>query len=77
MFAVLVVVHYFGVTLSNVLNYDSYPEGSRAQQMAVPRAVRGVLFGAVYAWYYLVRKRTRNGFTSQQPAAEDLNPQTD
>ena len=60
-FAVLVMLHYFGVTLTNLLNYDSFPTDSRAYQMAWPRRIRGVLFGSLYGWYYLVRKKTRNG----------------
>lgn len=64
-FAVLVVIHYFGVTLSNIWNYDSFPVDSRAYQMAVPRMVRGVLFGSFYAWYFLLRRKTKEGFESQ------------
>lgn len=63
-FGVLVMLHYFGVTLTNVLNYGDFPVDSRAHEMAVPRMIRGVLFGAFYAWYYLLRKKTRDGFES-------------
>jgi len=61
-FATLVMLHYFGVTLSNLVNQGNFPDGSRAAQMAVPRMIRGVLFGGVYAWYYLLRPKTRQGF---------------
>lgn len=61
-FAIFVMLHYFGVTLANLISYDSYPLDTRAYQMAIPRMIRGVLFGSCYGWYYIIRKRTRNGF---------------
>jgi hypothetical protein len=67
-FAILVMLHYFGVSLANILNYSSYPEDTRAFQMAIPRIIRGVLFASFYGWYYFLRKKTRNGFTDYQGA---------
>ena len=61
-FAILVMLHYCGVTFANVLKFDSYPTDSRAYQMAIPRMIRGVLFGSFYGWYFLLRKKTREGF---------------
>jgi hypothetical protein len=62
LFALLVVVHYYGLTISNAVNFSEFPEGSRAHRMALARAIRGVVFGTVYAWYYLLRKGTRAAF---------------
>ena len=64
MFAILVMIHYFGITATNLWNYDSFPAGSRAHEMAIPRMIRGALFGSVYCWYYLLRTKTREGFES-------------
>jgi hypothetical protein len=36
--------------------------------MAIPRMIRGVLFGSFYGWYYLIRRKTRAGFGTDQPA---------
>ncbi|XZE36075.1 hypothetical protein SH501x_001629 [Pirellulaceae bacterium SH501] len=74
-FGLLVAVSYLGLALSNALNFRDFPEGSRAAQMAVSRMIRGVLFAAVYVWYYWLRDSTVNGFSSQgtvdAPAATD------
>lgn len=61
-FAILVILYYLGVSYTNFSNRDNYPEGSHAAKMTTPRAVRGVLFAGVFAWYYLVRSRTREQF---------------
>ncbi len=61
-FALAVIVHYLGISIGNILNYDSYPADSRAYQMAIPRVVRGILFAGVYCWYFLLRKKTRDAF---------------
>lgn len=63
-FAICVMLHYLGVTVSNIFSYDTYPIGSRAHQMAMARMIRGVLFASVYCWYYLLRKKTREGFST-------------
>jgi hypothetical protein len=65
-FAILVILHYLGLTLTNAWNFDEFPVGSRAKQMAVSRMVRGVLFAGVYAWYYLIRRKTAEGFNPAQ-----------
>ncbi len=51
-FGLLVAVNYLGLTATNALNFNDFPEGSRAAQMAVSRMVREVLFASVYIWYY-------------------------
>lgn len=61
-FALIVIVHYLGISVGNMLSYDSYPTDSRAYQMAIPRILRGILFAGVYCWYYLLRKKTRDAF---------------
>jgi hypothetical protein len=67
LFAALVILNYLGLTASNIMNFDDFPEGSRAQAMAIPRMIRGVIFASVYAWYYLLRRKTAEGFTSAMP----------
>lgn len=62
--AVLVMIHYYGITLTNLWNQDSFQVGSRAHTMAIPRMIRGVLFGSFYGWYYLLRRKTKEGFES-------------
>ena len=64
-FAVLVAVHYFGLTATNLWNVNEYPTDSRAAQMAVPRMIRGLLFASLYVWYYLIRRRTTDGFSRE------------
>ena len=66
-FAVLVALHYFGLIATNFWYGDEFPPESRAAAMAVPRMIRGLLFGALYLWYYLIRKRTANGFQFAAP----------
>jgi hypothetical protein len=61
-FAVLVIIHYLGVTATNIWNYNDFPPESRAAQMAVPLILRGILFAGIYALYYLVRGKTVEGF---------------
>jgi hypothetical protein len=63
-FAALVILHYLGITATNMWNFDDFPAGSRAAQMAIPRMIRGVLFAGVYAWYFLLRRKTAEGFTA-------------
>jgi hypothetical protein len=63
-FAILVILHYLAITATNLWNLDDFPAGSRAARMAVPRMLRGVVFAGVYAWYYLLRGKTAEGFNS-------------
>lgn len=63
-FAILVMIHYFGIAFSNIREYDLFPKDSRAFKMAAPRMIRGVLFACFYGWYYLLRKKTREKFKS-------------
>ena len=57
-FAGLAILHYLGITAINIWNYNDFPADSRAAQMAVPRMIRGVIFAGIYAWYYLLRRKT-------------------
>jgi hypothetical protein len=76
-FAVLVALHYFGLAATNYWYADAYPPGSRAAAMAMPRMIRGLMFGSVYLWYFLIRKRTRAGFTSVRPQFDaNAKPET-
>jgi hypothetical protein len=61
-FATLVVLYYLGITAANAWNYSDFPADSRAAQMAIPRMLRGVIFASLYAWYYLFRRKTVEGF---------------
>ncbi len=61
-FAVLVILYYLGVSYTNFSNRDNYPEDSHAAKMTTPRIIRGVFFAGLFAWYYLVRARTREQF---------------
>ena len=72
-FAILVVLNYLGLTAVNAWNISNVPEDNRAAQMAVPRMIRGmirgVLFASVYIWYYLIRKQTALGFVAATGSA--------
>src|SRR5690606_4536958 len=61
-FAIFVILHYLGITASNLWNYNHFPLESRAAQMAVPRMIRGALFAIAYAWYFLFRQKTAQRF---------------
>lgn len=64
-FTALVILHYLGITATNLWNYNDFPPESRAAQMAVPRMIRGILFAGIYAWYYLLRKEASFPDTAQ------------
>lgn len=68
-FAILVALNYLGLTATNAWNMSDFPDDSRAAQMAIPRMIRGVLFAAVYIWYYLIRKQTAFGFAAASESA--------
>jgi hypothetical protein len=61
-FAILVMLHYLGVSYTNFSNRDNYPKGSHAATMTTPRIIRGVFFAGLFGWYYLLRTRTREQF---------------
>lgn len=63
-FALLVAISYLGLTVANAWNLNDFPDDSRAAQMAVSRMIRGVLFASVYIWYYWLRKKTVEGFST-------------
>ncbi len=76
MFGILVALNYVGLTVTNAWNINDFPADSRAEQMAIPRMIRGVLFALVYVWYYVIRTKTAIGFmsaagSSPQPTTSD------
>jgi hypothetical protein len=75
LFAILVALSYLGLTVTNLWHFNDYPSETRAAQMAVPRMIRGLLFAAVYIWYYLMRPRTAQGFNCTAKAKVDSEEQ--
>jgi len=51
-FATLVMVHYFGVIATNIMNWNSFPDESRAAIMTLPRIIRSTVIALFFGWYY-------------------------
>jgi hypothetical protein len=72
-FAILVIVHYLGMTAVNLWNNNDLPAESRAEQMAIPRMLRGVLFCRYLRVVLLAseqdRPRVRSGYDDADGAS--------
>ena len=76
LFGLLVGISYWGLTFINFWNWGDFPPESRAAKMALPRMIRGVLFGTVYVVYFSNLSK-RNRSAAMNEASENLSAERD
>ena len=71
-FGLLVGLSYFGLAFGNFWYWNDFPAESRAARMALPRMIRGILFGSVYVGYFSNLSHTKKHPAFKDSATDDI-----
>ena len=58
-FGFSVMLHYYGITSTNIFYFNDLMVAGVDETRAIGRILRGILFGSVYLWYFVFRTKTK------------------